>query len=40
MLVCSGSAHRFAVQGNRVFCLSHQRAAYPVSQSPFDLLGI
>jgi hypothetical protein len=40
LLVRSGTAHRFAIQGNRVLCLGHESAAYPISQSPFDLLSI
>lgn len=40
LLVGSGSAYGFAVQGNRILWGRYQCAAYPVSQSPFDLLRI
>ena len=40
LLICSGSAHGFAIQSNWVIRTGYQRAAYPVSQGAFDLLGI
>lgn len=39
-VICSGSTHRFAIQGNWVIGLGHQRATGPVRQCPFDLFGI
>jgi hypothetical protein len=40
VLVRSGSAHGVAIQGNRIFWFSTQRAAYPACQSTCTALGM